>query len=93
MSLFIIYIQILAYLKFRYCVIITGNTLMFISSPQAVTLFPNAKIQADVSRSDFISSPEQENIIDRTSWNRNEILELIDLYGISPTNIYLKARQ
>ncbi|XP_018393990.1 PREDICTED: uncharacterized protein LOC108772847 [Cyphomyrmex costatus] len=53
---------------------------MFISSSKAVTLFPNAKIQADVSKSDSISSSEKENTIGRTSWNRNEILELIDLY-------------
>ncbi|KYN13227.1 hypothetical protein ALC57_14591 [Trachymyrmex cornetzi] len=57
-----------------------GNILMFISSSKAVTLFPNVKIQADVSTSDFILSSEQENTISRTSWNRNEILELINLY-------------
>ncbi|KMQ86325.1 hypothetical protein RF55_14709 [Lasius niger] len=60
-----------------------GNTLMFITSSQAATLFPN-KIQAEmeVSRSDFITDSEQENnnTTSRTSWNRNEIMELIGLY-------------
>lgn len=47
------------YLKFQYCFIVTGNTLMFITSSQAATLFPN-KIQAEmeVSRSDFITDSE-----------------------------------
>jgi len=56
---------------------------MFISSSQAATLFPNTRIQAQVetSRSDFTTDSEQENnIICRTSWNRDEIIELIDLY-------------
>ncbi|CAL1671623.1 unnamed protein product [Lasius platythorax] len=60
-----------------------GNTLMFITSSQAATLFPN-KIQAEmeVSKSDFITDSEQENnnTTSRTSWNRNEIIELINLY-------------
>lgn len=53
---------------------------MFISSSQAATLFPNIGIetQIEVSRTDFIDS-EQENSTTRTSWNRNEIIELIGL--------------
>lgn len=72
------------YLKFQYYFIVTGNTLMFITSSQAATLFPNTKIQAEmeVSRSDFITDSEQENnnTTNRTSWNQNEIIELISLY-------------
>ncbi|XP_024883554.1 uncharacterized protein LOC112462157 [Temnothorax curvispinosus] len=60
-----------------------GNALIFITSSQAATLFPNAGIQAETesSRSDLITDNEQENnTTSRTSWNRNEIIELISLY-------------
>lgn len=54
---------------------------MFITSSQAATLFPNTEIQVEMesSRSDFITNSEQENnnTTNRTSWNRNEIIELI----------------
>ncbi|XP_011883664.1 PREDICTED: uncharacterized protein LOC105570823, partial [Vollenhovia emeryi] len=60
------------------------NTLMFISFPQAATLFSNTGIQVETesSKSDFITDSEQENnnTASRTSWNRNEIIELISLY-------------
>lgn len=58
---------------------------MYINSSQAASLFPNKGIQTqgaqtEVLQSDFTDS-EQENLIpSRTSWNRNEIIELIDLY-------------
>ncbi|KAM0728545.1 hypothetical protein ACS0PU_004800 [Formica fusca] len=56
---------------------------MFISSSEAATLFPNTIFQAEmeVSRSNFTDSEqENNNITNRTSWNRSEILTLIDLY-------------
>lgn len=57
---------------------------MFISSSQAATLFPNigSQIEMESSKSDFITDSEQENssTTSRTSWTRNEIIELISLY-------------
>lgn len=57
---------------------------MFIAFTQAATLFPNSGIQVEMesSRSDFTTDNEQENTntTSRTSWNRSEIIELIDLY-------------
>lgn len=55
---------------------------MFISSSEAAVLFPNTIFQTEMeSRSDFMDSEqENNNTTSRTSWNRNEILTLIDLY-------------
>jgi len=63
--------------------IVSENTLMFISSSEAATLFPNLGIETQVegSGSDFITDEqENNNTTSRTSWNRNEIIELIGLY-------------
>lgn len=68
------------YLKFQYYFIISDNTLIFISSSEAAALFPNTIFETEME-SDFMDSEQvNNNTTGRTSWNRSEILTLIDLY-------------
>ncbi|XP_039313421.1 uncharacterized protein LOC113004792 isoform X2 [Solenopsis invicta] len=61
----------------------SGNIL--INQKPAASLFPNKGIQTqgaqtEVLQSDFTDSEQENSIPSRTSWNRNEIIEIIGLY-------------